>query len=377
MTEHSRLLAPSAAHRWMNCSGSALASAHYQDVPGEAAMEGTAAHWLLEECLTKGENPRNFIGRTITVTEKQVTRDFVVDREMADDVLIGDNAVREMIKVKGVSRVEFDVRLNYIDAHLFGRTDVWHLANDGVFSLLDYKHGRTDVDPFQNEQEMIYALGVLRKVYPYIVPTKIRLGIAQPRSLAPVPRVKWWETSFEVLLQFEDRLRVAVRYVKHETPEFTVGKWCKHCPALGACPATQDMIVKLAPVLLMHDLSPGDAAKVLALKDLLEKKIEDAQAVAKDALLRGIPVPGKVLVTGRKHRQWRDADMAKDRLLEALGPGVLREPTPAQAEKLGDVAKRIVEDLAFTPPGSPEIADVGDKRAPYVARSAEQMFPVT
>lgn len=338
-------------------------------------MEGTAAHWLLEHCLTTGNNPRNFVGRTITVTEKSVTRDFVVDREMVENVLIGDVAVREVANGRGTSRVEAEIRLDYIDPDLFGRTDVWNYGPEGDLTILDFKYGRTDVDPVGNEQLMIYALGVVRSLQSAV--SRVELIIVQPRSLAPVPRVKKWPLTIDHLLHFEDVLRVAVRYAKHEAPEYVAGRWCRHCPALGACPATQDLIQRLAPVLLMHDLSPVDAAKVLALKALLEKKIADAEAVAKDALMRGIPVEGKVLVTGRKHRQWRDPDMARDRLLEALGPSALMEPTPAQAEKLGDAAARIVDDLAFTPPGSPELGDVGDKRAPYVARSAEQMFPVT
>jgi len=35
-------------------------------------MEGTAAHWLLEQCLTSTANPIDFLGRTIVVRQDHI-----------------------------------------------------------------------------------------------------------------------------------------------------------------------------------------------------------------------------------------------------------------------------------------------------------------
>ena len=48
--------------------------------------------------------------------------------------------------------------------------------------------------------------------------------------------------------------------------------------------------------------------------------------------------------------------------------------TPAQAEKLGADAKAIVADLAFTPDGEPKVVPAGSTLAPYVPKTAVQMF---
>ena len=379
MTEeaHSKLFAPSSAHRWMRCSASSEAASRYVDQPGEAAMEGTAAHFLLEKCLVEGSSPHDFLGRTIAVTQDRCTREFVVSKQMANDVLhCGVEPVRHIVSLPGTSRVESKVGLPHIHKELRGTADVWHFSPvSGWMHIFDYKYGRLDVSP-DTEQLKIYALSVYHEFVKPLAGENVagvRLMIGQPRSLTPGPRVKHWDCTLTDLQDFELQLRVAVNDVLHH-PKFTVGEWCKYCPALGSCPATVALAVSLGPVLAAGDMGPDDAAKILAAKDLLETKIKQAQRVAMDALMKGQKVPGWFVATGTKHRQWRDEDMARDALVDAVGVGALKPPTPSQAEALGADAKSVVTRLAFTPPGEPTLARVGDKRAPYVAKSAAEML---
>src|SRR5208283_24220 len=146
------------------------------------------------------------------------------------------------------------------------------------------------------------------------------------------------------------------------------------CPALGECPASEAAAHNLAPSLLASDMTIADAAHILARKELLEKVVSKAEKLMSDALLRGQKVPGYKLVTGVKYRQWRDENLAKQRLSEEFGADCLQAPTPGQAEKLGAAAKVIVADLAFTPPGDPKVGREDDKRAPFVPRTADRMF---
>lgn len=382
MTEpaHSKLLAPSSSHRWMHCTASPHAAQHYKDEPGEAAMEGTAAHWLLEQCLVDGSDPAALVGRTLTVVQDHITREFVISQEMASNVLhCGISPVREIAQRPGMSRVEVKAQLGYIDPELFGRTDVWHFGSDRWLTVFDFKYGRVDVSPERNEQLMIYALGIYREHVAPIVGEDVagvNLIIGQPRSLLPGPRIKTWQCSLVDLLDFELELRVAVNGVRHR-PEFKMGSWCGYCPALGACPLSQEAAVNIGPILAQTDLTPLEASRVLTLKKLLEKKIKDAAAVGKDALMRRQDVPGFKLVTGAKHRRWRDEDQAKDALIEAVGISALKIPTPAQTEALGPDAAAVVDRLSFLPPGEPEIAASDDKRSAFVAKSASEMFKGT
>ncbi len=380
MTEeaaHSQWFPPSSAKRWMNCTASPHAVQRYKDEPGEAAMEGTAFHWLLENCLVDGSDPAALMGRTLTVTEGQTTREFLIDKDMIADARLVASAIREVALQPGaMSRVEVKARLPWIDSDLHGRTDVWAFDANGWLSVMDAKYGRVDVSPIELEQLLIYALGIYREHIEPLVGDKvagINLMIAQPRSLLPGPRIKTWQCSLDYLLNFELELRVAVHAVRHK-PEFKMGEWCKYCPALGSCPPTNAALYNIGHTLAAAEMTGVDAARVLLLKDLLETKLKQAAVVAKEALLHRQDVPGFKLVTSRKHRQYRDEELAKDAILAEYGAKALKPPTPSQAEKLGPDAKAIVDRLSFTPPGEPEIAPVSDKRAAYVARSAEQMF---
>lgn len=53
------LLSPSSAHRWMNCTPSAVLETEFSDRAGQAAEEGTAAHALCEHKLKKALRRRS------------------------------------------------------------------------------------------------------------------------------------------------------------------------------------------------------------------------------------------------------------------------------------------------------------------------------
>jgi hypothetical protein len=394
MSDHARL-APSASHRWLNCTASVEASQRYHDPQGEEAAEGTAAHWVLEQCLTGGYQPRDFLGRTIVVRENHVERRFVVDGDMAHDVDVGVDYIRSVAQQPGWSGVEQRVDLSCFEHGLFGTTDLWHVARDAsLLTLADFKYGHGDVSPVENPQLLLYLCGVLdmlrRGVLAGNMPERCRVVIIQPRSVVPGPRVKEWDVPAGYLDGIDENIRAitGIAIAKggfvarvqdaitgvNRFAEFKMGQWCRHCPALGECPLTVAEAQGLAPSLLAADLTVMDAERILARRDLLERVVEKAEGVMLKALIAGHRGSRFPLVVGTKHRVWRDENLARQRLEEAVGPGCLRPPTPAQAEKLGRDAKQIVAELSVTPAGEPKVGKVGDTRPPYVARSTEQMF---
>ncbi len=380
MSEHSRLFPPSGASRWMNCSASAEAVTRYADEPGEAAMEGTAVHWLVQQCLEQGIDAKLFLGRTISVQQGRVERKFVVTRDIATNVQMDVDFTREVLRTPGEAHVEALIDLSHFAPDFFGHCDFWHFGDDGVLTVKDTKNGRVDVpvlypDGSLNKQMSLYALGVIeelsRKLHPSRMPTSVRLVIVQANSIAPGPRIKRHTVDIVKILTMEHTLRQAIHEIIH-APKFTAGHWCEHCPALGSCPPTRAEIVALAPVLLsVGDMTPADAGRILARKPLLKKIVEDAERVALESLLRGGDVPGRKLVTGVKHRQWSDEDAVYD----AAGaiPGALEVVSPGKMEKLPG-GKEIVAKYATIPPGGPVVAETSDKRPPYVARSADEVF---
>lgn len=116
-----------------------------------------------------------------------------------------------------------------------------------------------------------------------------------------------------------------------------------------------------------------DAERIVGYRDLLTKVVERAEKTLLEAMLLGHR-SAFPLVTKNKHRQWRDADLARQRVADEIGPQALEVPTPAGCEKHGPAGKAIAAELSFTPPGEPTIGKPGDKRSPYLPKSAEVMF---
>ena len=378
MTAHSRMFPPSSASTWINCSASAHAKLRYFDAPGEPAMEGTAFHWVVQQCLEQGIEPSMFLGRTINVREGAMERKFVVTRDMVTDAKLDIDFTREIVKVPGESHVEAEIDLSHIAPDFFGHCDLWHFGGD-VLTVKDTKYGRVDVpvvypDGTLNWQMTIYALGILellsRQMHPSKMPAFVRLVIVQPRSIMPGPRIKHHTIDVAQILALEHTLKLAVHAVLHD-PTFKMGDWCKYCPALGQCPPSQEESKALAPILLAPTLTALDAGRILSRKTLLEKIIKEAEKVASETLLRGGEVPGFKLVTTRKHRQWSDEDAAAD--ASAGINGAFKVVTPSQMEKLPG-GKEIVDRYATIPPGEPAVAPISDKRPPYVPRSADEIF---
>ena len=381
MSLHARF-APSSAHRWIACTGSVRAAEVYQDPPSEAAMEGTAAHWLLEQCLVKGGEPVDYLGRKIVVREGGAERKFVVSRDMARDVSIGTGFIRDVAKQPGWSGVEAKIDLSFLAPNTFGTTDLWHVGTDGVLTIADFKYGHVDVQAQSNEQLGLYASGadlhvkqtqVVGSPRAAVAIQWFRLCVIQPRSVSPGPRVKEWLATPREISELTARAHAAVRE-EGERATYVQGDHCRYCPALGECPATRDELTQLAHLLLSSEMTAIDAARILSRKTLLEKVVKRAEATALDLLLHNQPVPDFKLGTGVKHRQWRDEEIAKQRLMDVAGMDGVDAKTPAQAEKLGDDAKAIVADLAFTPDGEPKVVPASSKLSPYVPKTAVQMF---
>ena len=68
---HARL-SPSAAHRWSKCPGSVQEEAKYPDVSGDAAVDGTGSHLLLELCILNDKKAVDFEGQIIEFTSTSV-----------------------------------------------------------------------------------------------------------------------------------------------------------------------------------------------------------------------------------------------------------------------------------------------------------------
>jgi len=77
MGAHARL-GPSNA-RWPGCPGSVREEARYPDMPGEAAIDGTGSHELLEMCLKNGVSADAYDGQIIGTNHPDNPGGWMVD----------------------------------------------------------------------------------------------------------------------------------------------------------------------------------------------------------------------------------------------------------------------------------------------------------
>lgn len=149
---------PSAAVRWMTCSGSNVLSEGIEDPGSGYAAEGTAAHELAERIL-KGADGKDLIG-------KKAENGIEFTADMLTEVLKYVTTVRDLVaSTGGTLLVEQRLSIEHLtgeaDAH--GTSDCVILA-DSELIVGDLKFGRGErVDAEENHQLMIYALAALEK----------------------------------------------------------------------------------------------------------------------------------------------------------------------------------------------------------------------
>ena len=149
-------LGGSSAERWMNCPGSvALSAGIAEEPPGEHASRGTAAHDLLETCLTLGCAPEEFRGETIEADGMS----FVVDDDLITPVTIAYRYITKRLAETG-GTLQLEVWVHDPDLPDCGGYGDVFIVDESANKLItiDYKNGFKNVSAVENKQLMFYGL---------------------------------------------------------------------------------------------------------------------------------------------------------------------------------------------------------------------------
>lgn len=229
------VLSPSASERWIACPGSISACDGIPEKPSNKfAAEGTAAHSLLEVCLTLDQEPDEFVGL-------EVEPGWKVTEEMAAAVGVALDWVRDTMKaipslrLHAESRVKPGPLIGLNDGECEGTADI--ILEDGRLCIVaDFKYGAgVYVEVNDNPQIKLYCAGAReRNGKPFF---KYRAVIIQPRNYANNGRMvrEAHLTETDLVHWLQKTVKPSAHAALKPDAPRKAGDHCRWCRANGNC----------------------------------------------------------------------------------------------------------------------------------------------
>lgn len=363
---HARL--PPSNERWPNCAGSVREEWNYPDIPGEAAIDGTGSHVLLEMCLENNVNAIQYDQQIIGANHPDNMNGWLVGLDRIERVqMCLDYITRRVNELKDQypdAQVTVESETKADPGGLFGRTDWWgtvdvtiicrhkHTGDVLFIETVDYKDGRGWVHVPGNTQLISYLLGKMR---PYIGsgPDLVRpfrtdrvkdcrMTIVQPKT-NPVIRYQCStepdkygnRLTVDQIIEAGSQMNKAAYATDDPDAPLSPGKWCQWCKANpkrgGHCMAATDKSLQVVKNMSTEISTSMSDVTNLLIFEYIEKIIADPKlltseqlselASAKDPLMTafascedeiksrieaGETVPGYAMVPGRGSNKWND-----------------------------------------------------------------------
>lgn len=295
------LLSASGAHRWLACTPSARLEEKFPDKAGTAAEEGTLAHAIVEERLS-----RIIAGKRVGKTSAKLRKNPLYRQVMEDHV---DTYIAYVMDLYADAKERTADALLVSEQQVdysrwapggFGTSDTMIIAN-GVMDIIDFKYGKgVRVEAAGNKQLRLYALGALERYDLLYDIRTVRIHIVQPR----LDNESCEEMSAEALYKWaEGYLRPLAAQAYNGEGEFIPGEHCRFCRAAATCKARATAMLDVigdepAPALLTND----EIAVLLPRLDEITHWVKQIKDYALAEALAGGEIPGHKLVEGRSNR---------------------------------------------------------------------------
>lgn len=362
-------LGASGAERWMSCPGSVallnnLGLIEQSDEPEYRSL-GTSAHEVAHHCLVNKLDTWEVVGIKFG--------EHVCDQEMANAVQTYLDEVRGLIEADSKAFFEFSIDAPDFHPQFYGTLDAGVITGTRL-RVRDFKYGEgIAVDTEENPQIMYYAFGLLRH-HPEVETVEFR--IVQPR-------IEWhnsdpWEVSADYIRNWAESVLHPAMLRTEMDDDLDAGPWCRFCPAKLVCPLMTSLFgaAMTADPKLIVNLSDEALGRSYQYTKAVEFYVKALQEQAFTRLQRGKIVPGVKLVAKKANRVFK---AGADKVFQELWPKeAMTEPklkSPAEMEKIGPTAAKLVLEHAYTPQTGLTVALESDKRAGVKIQSAAEAFP--
>lgn len=413
MPEAHARLGPS-NHRWPHCPGSIREEAAYPDISGEAAIDGTGSHYLLEMCLENNCRAEVYEGQVIMPGHHEKPLGWVVHRDRIDRVQMAldylATRVQQLRAEYPNCRVRVESESRSDPGRIYNRKDWWGTCdititvldeNDIVafMEVADYKDGRGWVSAEDNSQLQSYLLG---KLCEYVYKTDFRpenagpvhrMTIIQPKTL---PVIRHQDIQLHDLFRRGNELAAAAKATDDPkaplVPDGKGGKgwcqWCKHksnCVALNETKVQRITVMDSLPVAAegtsliavaqqimtgVHEMSTSDLSAFMDAEPALLAVFDKAREEIENRINAGETVSGWAIEPGRGSNVWA---LPEEEIVKKLKSRRLKNEeiypkkliSPAQVLKLScltdDQKKKIENELITFKAGSDKLQRVAKK----------------
>lgn len=291
-------------HRWPHCPGSVKAEEPYPDIPGEAAIDGTGSHLLLELCLEHNVMPVQYEGQIVGVNHEDNLGGWIVHRDRCDRVDMCLAYLKRRYEELTAQYPDCEIMIES-ESHsdpggMFGRDD-WNGTVDITITVLDgdicrfievcdYKDGRGWVAEKNNSQLIAYLAGKLRKyiasgpqlVRPFNTHAvrSCRVSIVQPKTNPPI---RYQDMTATECMDQTIELAHAAHLTDDPNAPRIAGKhcqWCKDNPKRGGtCTANADKSIEVIKH-MTNEIAPEGAG----LFEMVQRAVVDLKVIDNDRL---------------------------------------------------------------------------------------------
>lgn len=380
--EHA-ILAPSSAVQWGNCSGSVSAQAALPNLETAETREGTAAHWVGSEVLLNIQAPGRGPTNCGAFIAKQAPNGVCIDDKMAEGAQLFVDEVAEVcdrFDAWPFLVVEYRVYMPQIHPENWGTLDAaLYLPDRRLLFLWDYKHGHRECKPYENEQLIDYAAGLL---HTYQIDgiteqrTTLVARIIQPFCYYATGPINEWCVTLSDLRAYWNTLTQKA-HEAYDNPTLSTGLWCRDCRAVGDCSATRKARYNwIELVNAPYEMDEMDAADLAVELEILDEGLAVAKArreAIKDNLKHrisnGETGSGLTLETSSGRLEWSVPPAQARALCAQFGVDVSKDAvlTPTQAKaaapkEIRPLLAQVMENATRRPAGSLKLVPVGESR---------------